>query len=299
MFTKILVPLDGSALAERALLPALAIARHFDAEVMLVRVPEFGQMFVPAEGGLGMNYPDRVHDQARDAAWDYLKGVQAERAGGGGRLTARLAEGDVASALVDAAAEEQADLIAMSSHGYSGMTRWMLGSVAEKVLRGADCPVMIVRTPQPIQRVLITLDGSPLAGHVLSPALDAAEALGASVTLLRVLPEVVPAELQALDTIERGLGDRLLDEGQSDVQAYLDGIAAAFARPGLDLKTQVGTGPVAAAILKHADVRDFGLIAMATHGRTGLQRWIYGSVTEKVLRSAECSLLVVRPHEMR
>lgn len=298
MFTKILLPLDGSALAERALLPALTVARHNNAEVMLVRVPEAAQMFIPAEGGLGMHYPDRAQEQARAAAWTYLQGLQAERGVNGVPLKARLADGDVASALVDAATEERADLIVMSSHGYSGVTRWVLGSVAEKVLRDAACPVLIVRTPQPIQRVLIPLDGSPLAGHVLAPALDVAEAFGAQVTLLRVLADVVPEDLADLDELERGLRDRMLDEVHQNAQSYLEGIAAAFARPGLEIKTLVSAGPVAQAILKQAELGGIDLIAMATHGRTGLRRWIYGSVTEKVLHSAATSMLVVRPHEM-
>ncbi len=299
MFTKILVPLDGSALAERALLPALTIARFYNAEVMLVRVPEAVQMFIPAEGGLGMHYPDRAQEQARGAAWTYLQGVQAERGVNGVPLAARLADGDVASALVDAAVEERADLIVMSSHGYSGVTRWVLGSVAEKVLRAAACPVLIVRAPQPIQRVLIPLDGSPLAGHALAPALDLAEALGASVLLLRVLPDVGPHELETLDELERGLSDRMLDDAHEGAQAYLDGMAATFARPGVEIKTLVSAGAVAPAILKQAELGDMDLIAMATHGRTGLRRWIYGSVTEKVLHTAATSMLVVRPHEMR
>jgi nucleotide-binding universal stress UspA family protein len=299
MFSRIVLPLDGSALAERALPPALALAHFFDADIMLVRVPEAAQMFIPAEGGLGMHYPDRAQEQARAAAWTYLQGLQAERGVDGLSLKARLADGDVASAIVDAAVEEQADLIVMSSHGYSGVTRWVLGSVAEKVLRDAACPVLIVRTPQPIQSVLIPLDGSPLAGHALAPALDLAEALGARVTLLRVLADVVPQDLADLDELERGLRDRMLDEAHESAQAYLNGIAATFARPGIEIATLVSAGPVAPAILKQAELGGHDLIAMATHGRTGLRRWIYGSVTEKVLHSAATSMLVVRPHEMR
>jgi nucleotide-binding universal stress UspA family protein len=297
MFKKILVPLDGSQLAERALGPALHLAQQDGVQVILVRVPTRAQMFIPVEGGYGMLFPDQDDAEARDEALAYLKDVQGARVGSHFGLRVRLAEGDAAGALVDVAREEQADLIVMSSHGYSGLTRWVLGSVAEKVLEGAPCPVLVIRSPRPCQQVLITLDGSPLSEQALAPTLAVAQGLGASVTLLRVLPELDLRQLHGLDEYERGLSTRLVEELHETTQASLLHLAQKHGRPDRPILTEVRTGPPAEAILQYAEQHEIDLIGMATHGRTGLRRWLYGSVTEKVLHGAACSLLVVRPAE--
>jgi nucleotide-binding universal stress UspA family protein len=295
MFKKILVPLDGSQLAERALGPALRLAQEDGIEVILMRVPLRTTMFIPAEGGYGLVFPEQADAEARDEALAYLKDVQAARVGRNFGLRVRLAEGDVAGALVDVAREEQADLIVMSSHGYSGLTRWVLGSVAEKVLDGAPCPVLVIRSPQPFQRALITLDGSPLAEQALEPTLAVAHGLGATLTLLRVLPDLDLRRLQGLDEYERGLSSRMVEEIHETAKAYLVQLAQKHGRPDWPILAEVRTGLAADAILQYAEQHEIDLIGMATHGRTGLRRWLYGSVTAKVLRGAACSLLVVRP----
>lgn len=295
MFKKILVPLDGSQLAERALGPALQLAGE-GCQVLLVRVPIRAQMFIPAEGGYGLLYPERVEAQAQAEALTYLQEVQAARAAGGqSSVRVKVVEGDVASGVVDVAREENADLIVMSSHGYSGLTRWVLGSVAEKVLHGAPCPVLVIRSPQPISRALVTLDGSPLAAQALEPAVEVAARLGASLTLLRVLAEVDQADLRSLDAYELGLSTRLVEELNANAEAYLTQLVTSHARAGHPIKVEVRAGPAAATILKYVEQHNIDLIGMATHGRSALRRWMYGSVTEKVLRSADCSMLVVRP----
>jgi nucleotide-binding universal stress UspA family protein len=183
----------------------------------------------------------------------------------------------------------------MSSHGYSGLARWLLGSVAEKVLRGADCPVLVVRSIMPITRILITLDGSPLSAHVLEPAMQIARRTLADVTLLRALPPLDPYELQAMDAHEAGLGQRLREELRDQAQTYLWSAAEPYARQGMTIHTVVEYGEAAQTIMDYAERAEIDLIAMATHGRTGLRRWRYGSVTEKVLRATGRSMLVVRP----
>jgi nucleotide-binding universal stress UspA family protein len=297
MLKKILVPLDGSQLAERALGPALRLAQEDGTEILLVRVPIRSQMFIPAEGGYGLLYPERAEAEARDEALAYLRDVQTARAGRNYGLRVKLVEGEVAGALVDVAQEEKVDLIVMSSHGYSGLTRWVLGSVAEKVLHGAPCPVLVIRSPQPFSQALITLDGSPLAAQALEPTLAVARCLGATVTLLRVLPEVDLNDVKGLDEYELGLSTRLVEELHETAETYLAELAQTYGRPSQPIKVEVRSGPAADTILKYAELHDIDLIGMATHGRAGLRRWIYGSVTEKVLHSAGCSMLIVRPGE--
>jgi nucleotide-binding universal stress UspA family protein len=287
MFNKILVPLDGSPLSERALPPALALAQQPDTEVILARVPTGEDAPIMADG--------HRPDQARRDAQAYLDTLRLNNRQPGLNLRTRLMNGDAASAIVDtaAAAAEGVDLIVMSTHGYSGVTRWLLGSVTEKVLRTAPCPVLAIRTPRPIQHIAITLDGSGLSERALAPGLELAQRLHAEVTLLRSVPH---AKIDgSLDATEHGLSRRLQQGLIDEAAAYLAARSASYARSGLVVKTEVRVGPAADNICEFVEAYGTDLIVMATHGRTGLQRWVYGSVAEKVLRSVNTSLLVFRP----
>jgi nucleotide-binding universal stress UspA family protein len=284
MFNKILVPLDGSSLSERALSTALAVAQSADAQLLLARVPTLAGSHEPPTG--------RSLEVARREIRTYLAGVRQAQPPEV-KLTTLVPEGDVASAIVDTAAAERADLIVMSTHGYSGLTRWVLGSVTEKVLRTAPCPVLAVRKPDPIRNIAITLDGSELSERALEPGLELAQRLHADVTLLRCVPYA--AIDGTLDEIERGLGRRMQQDLIDEAADYLTARSASYARSGVAIKTEVRVGPAADNIYEFVETYHTDLIVMATHGRTGVQRWVYGSVTEKVLHSVKTSLLVVRP----
>jgi nucleotide-binding universal stress UspA family protein len=285
MFNKILVPLDGSPLSERALPPALALGRQPDTAVLLARVPTGEDAPIMAD--------DCRPDQARRDAQVYLDTLRLNHLQPGLNLRTRLMDGDAASAIVDTAAAEGVDLIVMSTHGYSGVTRWLLGSVTEKVLRTAPCPVLAIRISRPIQHLAITLDGSELSERALAPGLELAQRLHAAVTLLRSVPH---AKIDGtLDETEHGLSRRLQQDLIDDAAAYLTARSARHAQSGLTIKTEVRVGPAADNICEFVEAYGTDLIVMATHGRTGLQRWVYGSVAEKVLRSVNTSLLVCRP----
>jgi nucleotide-binding universal stress UspA family protein len=296
MFKKIVVPLDGSELAEQALAPALTLGRRARGDVIFLRVPVMETIFVPAPmpTGLGLLWPDQSLERSRAAAHDYLKGLQTAHHPPGVTIRTHLAEGDVASVIVDTAATAQADLLVMSTHGYSGVTRWLLGSVTEKVLRHAPCPVFVVRSTAPHRKMVVPLDGSPLAEGALAPALEIAEALGCRVTFLRVVPFIRTEVAHTLELNEPGLSQRWQDELRAEAERYLEQIIKTHARPGLSLAADVLVGAPADQILNLAEMQSADVIATATHGRTGLRRWVYGSVAEKVLRSARCSMLVVR-----
>lgn len=294
MFSPIMVPLDGSELAEQALAPARALARHSHAELLLVRVAAPKQMFVPAEPGFGVLYPDQSLVEERKEAEQYFARLRAAYADADLPLHVEIPEGDVAGAVVDAARQAQARLIIMSSHGYSGVKRWLLGSVAEKVLYAAPCPVWVVRAATPPRQMLLTLDGSALAEAVLLPALAVARCFGTEITLLRVVPEVSGHEIQSLDKFERGFGRRLVEETNEAAADYLSQVADRFRDEDLKLHTAVRSGPAGNTILEYAERHALDLVAMTTHGRTGLRRWIYGSVTHKVLSQLPCSMLVAR-----
>lgn len=294
MFNPIVVPLDGSELAEQALAPARTLALHSHAELRLVRVATPKQMFVPAEPGYGVLYPDQSLVEERKEAEHYFAGLRAAYADDDLQLHVEIPQGDVAGAVVDAARQAHARLVIMSSHGYSGVKRWLLGSVAEKVLYAAPCPVWVVRAATPPRQMLITLDGSTLAEEVLLPAFSVARCFGAKVTLLRVVPEIAGHEIETLDKFERGFGRRLVEETHEAAADYLSRVADRFREADLELHTAVRSGPAGDTILEYAERHAVDLVAMTTHGRTGLRRWIYGSVTHKVLSQLPCSMLVAR-----
>jgi nucleotide-binding universal stress UspA family protein len=303
MFNKILIPLDGSELAERALEPAFALARQAEGEVLLVRVSALERLLVPdlhGIGGYGLLWPDQSLARAEEEGAAYLKSVQTRKAPQNLPVRAEVFEGGVAEVIMDTAAAEKVDLIVMSSHGYSGITRWVLGSVAERVLGGAPCPVLVVRSPRPLRHVLIPLDGSPLSEQAVAPGLAVAAAFGAEVTLFRAIPKVDVWEMRELDQAEHGLGWCLAENVRKEAEDYLSNVIAAHPHPGLEAKLEVMFDPAAESILEYAETHEIDLIAMSTHGRTGLARWVYGSVTAKVLHGSRHSMLIVRPakHEL-
>src|SRR5258707_14267070 len=153
MFKTILVPLDGSPLAEQALTPAREVARRTGANGILARAAQMEPAHAIVESAYGMIYPEPAVDRPIVEARDYLKSIQSRLAVRGAVLRTMVAEGDAASAIVDIAGQAKVDLIVMSTHGYSGLTRWWLGSVAEKVLRAASCPVLVTRSRRAIRRV--------------------------------------------------------------------------------------------------------------------------------------------------
>ena len=298
MFVRILVPLDGSRLAERALQPALQLAKSGMGELILLRVPEAKTMFEPSEAGL-FNYdllwPQQVLERSTQEAREYLETICSSIHEPDIRLWTLLIEGDPASIIVDTAAREQVDLIVMSTHGYSGIARWVMGSVTERVLRAAQRPVFIVRSSEPFRSILITLDGSELSEKALEPGIEMAARLDCPVTLFRSVtrPSVDQAFADQLEKLERGMGERVQRDGFRLAESYLVRLAKKHRRAGLDLKTVVATGPAASEILDFVSQHGVGLTVMATHGRSGLNRWVHGSVTEKVLRAGCCSMLIV------
>jgi nucleotide-binding universal stress UspA family protein len=298
MIKKILIPLDGSEVAEHALQPALDLAQAAGGEVVLLRCLVGIPLLMPDLAGMysSMQIEETI-EQFRAEAEGYLATIQQQRARPGVTIQAEVHDGDAAGVIVDLAAEEGVDLIVMSTHGYSGLQRWALGSVTERVLQRAPCPVLVIRSAEPITRVLITLDGSELAEHALEPALEIAGYLAAEVTLLRVNhpAAVTPAEFAQLEWVESGLRQRLLDSARRDAQTYLGDVVRRYGSEAQSIKLAVAEGPVADRILEFALTEQINLIAMSTHGYSGLRHWVYGSVTEKVLRGSHCSMLIVRP----
>ncbi|WP_374685888.1 universal stress protein [Promineifilum sp.] len=288
---RFLVPLDGSPLAECALPVARELARRTKGSLVLLRSPEYVEAQLPSAVEFSMYLPqgrdltDYYHN-VREETEHYLAGV-AKRVGADVAVETLVEEGERAGAIVDAAADENIDLIVMTTHGRTGLSRWVMGSVAERVLHEAPCPVLILRSghacagdsqkaASALRSILIPLDGSPLAEEVLPMGLALAEALDGAVTLLRVQPP---------DPSDGYLESVTARYGDLDVRLRAETL----------IRADTGSSAVAQAILDYAEQNDVGLIAMSTHGRSGLQRWVYGSVTQKLVGHSNRAMLVVRP----
>ncbi len=299
MFRKILVPLDGSELAERALRPAVEVAAASGAELVLLSVAVLEERVVAGADGYGLLWPDQSQERYRNELESYLNSIMQEKiALAVDDVRPLVLEGDAAATIVDTALVEDVDLIVMSTHGRSGLGRWVFGSITEKVLRAAPCPVMVIREEKPMQRVLITLDGSKVAEQALEPGLALARALDAEVTLLHVeedVGEVDPRLVFQLEQAETGLGEQFRLDYYRRAQSYLEHVAAQIEEPDLKIQIRVADGSAAQGILTFIEQQAIDVCVMATHGRSGLRRWVYGSVTEKVLRATKSAMMIVRP----
>jgi nucleotide-binding universal stress UspA family protein len=296
MFKRILIPLDGSELAERSLPLALQIAQAQGGELILMRVPLAEKMMTAYPAEYSLLWPEQSLQLSQKMSQEYLEAVLARYEGGDVPLRTMLVDGDVAGGIVDTAVAENADLIVMSTHGYSGLTRWMLGSVTERVLREAHCPVLALRNTKPVEQMLITLDGSYLAETALEPGFSLAQALNSRVVLLQVLSDKELANLSEIEGLDMERAEQANNELGDGIQRHLERLISKQAPPGLNVKAVVASGSAAPTILDHIEYYDVNIAVMATHGRTGVRRWVYGSVTEKVMRGANCSMLIVRAH---
>lgn len=298
MFKKILVPLDGSSLAEWALPTALKLAQAAEGSVILLRstIPLYMTMPVVANE-YDWIWPEYAREQMRSEARDYLKEMKEKFDVPGVSIELREVEGDAASMIVDTAAEERVDLIVMSTHGRSGFKKLMLGSNTERVLHTGCCPVLAVRPTRPIHKIAITLDGSELAEKAIEPAMGIAAGLKTAVHLLLV-SEPLPFNLQSTAQFDWEESEETVyqigQEQKKEAKNYLHEVARRLEQDGVDIQSSVVEGEAVEKILEFAKLHSIDLIAMSTHGRTGLRRWFFGSVTAKVMHSFGGHMLIVR-----
>ncbi len=301
-FRKIVVSLDGSELAENALAPAMAIAgamasRAGGEPVKLILLRVVGPVALVAADPL---LYDELMRMGIDEAQAYLNTVVASLKPERVTVEAHAATGSAASAIVQYAETSGVDLIVMSSHGRTGSSRWVYGSVAEKVLHHAPCATMIIRAHVGApafqnRKLLVPLDGSSLAERALEPALAIAEAVGSDVALLRLTSsrEPLPESLTAGGENAAAL-DTAAAQERAEAEAYLQTLCAAHPNQRLTCAVETTSGDIADALVTYAEAHDVALIVMSSHGRSGIGRWLHGSVAEKVLRGANCATLIVR-----
>ena len=291
-FKNILVPLDGSELAERAVVPALALAEAMSAKVIFLRVA------IPLPLNLDPDLYQRIIETNTNKAKQYLQLARNRFLTSSVDIALETVVGPAARSIISYVEENEVDLIVMSSHGRSGVSRWRYGSVAERVLRRAPCATAIIRAqvevaPFAHKRILVPLDGSPLAEQALEPASAVAKAVAAELTLLRVTSPV-HTTVSPVITMKKSLYE-VEERERMEATAYLQDVQTTLAHCHIPIKVVVETGDDAAkTIIDLADRLQTDLIIMSRHGRSGLSYWVFGSVTEKVLRGAHCATLVAR-----
>ena len=276
---KILVPVDGSLLADAALGAVRRILKTADAEVTLLTVVRESEIENARPG------QDRVL-QARQ----HLDGLRDALVAEGARAEGRVVVGDPATRILESARSLGPSLIALSTHGRTGLERFAHGSIAERILRHSPYPVLLVN-PRSVavprdhrfRRILVPLDGSEFAAEVLPLAKELARLHASEIVLfhsvdvgvyLDPVPAVSPAETPA-DV------ERLFEKFKRRLE-------------GVPVRVRSTMGEPASAILEAAESESVDLIALTTHGRSGPTRWLFGSIAEKVVRHAACPVLVHR-----
>jgi nucleotide-binding universal stress UspA family protein len=309
MYQSILVPLDGSTFGEQALPLAMSIARRSGAALELTHVHKLLDVFYVEVQALG----DALEESLRKQEKAYLESVaQRLRADGSVKVTTSLLEGPVAAQIRNQAVETKADLVVITTHARGALGRFWLGSTADELIRELPMPVLMVhptdstRSSQnhlAFKKILIPLDGTPLAEQILLPAVGLAKLFGAEIDLLRVLqpllPTSVPVGMGTFSEVALHMAedvDKLQKQLEQGAFDYLEGVAKKLRAEKLTVKCHVvladqpGVG-----VLKEAQTAGSDLIALETHGKRGLTRLFLGSVADKVIRGSPVPVLMHRP----
>jgi nucleotide-binding universal stress UspA family protein len=314
MLKRILVPLDESERAERAIPVAARIARASGASIVFVHIVlpalEFGTYTVDHLVGLKPGAFDRRVAKANDYLTHVVTAFASRLAGID--VATDIVSGAASPAIFSAARWEQVDLVIMCSHGETGLKRWMFGSAAQGAVRHSPVPVLVLNEngvmPSTLDeshplRVLVPLDGSPLAETALEPAAHLASLLVAPAAIELHLLRVVDLPV-AGGKFPINFDAALRKEALQEAETYLKEVTARLQESLVDVKLSITSSAVinmdiAGTIIQQAeDESGYDLIAMTTHGRSGLRRLMMGSVTEHVLGATKLPLLIVRPYKV-
>ncbi len=282
MFERLMVALDGSESAELVLPYVEYLAREFKSEVDLVGVCE-------------------QRDELERLLQVYLDRLASQMSGKGVVARPVILYGQPATEIIGYGEKNDIGMIIMAARGRSGITRWDLGSVADKVLKASTTPLLLIRTKleevrakgqQLIRKILVPLDGSKPGEAALPYAMALASGLKAEVLLLQVVSPAPPP--MAPESYYAGYTSEIMVAQQAEAENYLKALTTKLFAAGLSASHQVVVGTAADKILETMSKENISLIGMSTHGRTGLGRWVYGSVAGKILSAAPIPVLLVR-----
>jgi nucleotide-binding universal stress UspA family protein len=299
MFTKMLIPLDGSRTAEKVLPYARALGGVLKIPVELLAVVDIGEMATHIAASKAQFLDAMVQDAERSCS-EYLRAVAAKATGV--NIKWSVEKGRPEEVITEKAVADKNALIAMATHGRSGLNRWMLGSVAEKVLRGCENPLLMVRASEEVdaeekvrlKSVIVPLDGSELAERVIPSVVALAKAMNIEVVLFRAysIPYSVYSGTEGYSAINF---EELIAAVKDEAVGYLEKKTAELKTDGLaKVSYVVKEGLSADEVIALGRATPDNLIAMCSHGRSGVKRWVLGSVTETVVRHSGDPVLVVR-----
>ena len=296
MYRRMLVPLDGSELSEVVFPYVRELAGRLGLDVILLHVHTLEEReTVP----LHRAYIERKAEIIKCQVEEVRERIGVGPEGKAIQLRGELAEGYPAEEILRYADDNDIDLILMATHGRSGVKRWVMGSVAEKVLYVSEIPIWLVRAGVPEEIVydkwprrtlLVPLDGSELAETVLPH--------------VEVLAEQRDTEL--VDIVLLSVAEPRAGSGyyfpnvpvtREELKGYLARVEKRLKKTGLRVRSEVLVGEPAEQIVDYANANPFNIIVMSTHARSGFSRWMYGSVAAKVLYHASSPIFLVRPSQ--
>ncbi len=284
-YRKILVPLDGSVIAEAALAYAALIAGRNKAEMVLLTVC------------------DRDNETTTRPRQAYLEQKEEELRAGGLKVSTAVVCGNTVEQIAVYALRNMIDLLTISSHGYSGFKRLLLGSVAGRVIDYVKIPILLVKAGKAakekpeLKRILLPMDGSQFSETSIPYAQSVIGGTDAEIELLTVAkPPLVPSDRSAnIKPSWEEYRDALVADAKEQATAYLERVRTAFTDEKTSVKLLVEMGKPADSIMQAAEREQVHLIALSSHGRTGAERVFYGSVARRLIDESGIPLLLIRP----
>jgi nucleotide-binding universal stress UspA family protein len=311
MYKKLLVPLDGSELAEVALPYAKELAIYLSSEIILINVR------APAENPdepehrvyiskISATIEQDIHKSPAIPPGEKVK-VASAIIGSSGMFTHPAEE------ILDYADKESVSLIVMVTHGRTGLKRWTLGDTANKVARASKCPILLIRANTNsrknvhLNKILVTLDGSKQSEAVLPYVENLASKLKARIVLLNVVepPYHIYPDYEEMGYYG-GVGILRAPYTEEEIKPlkvvageYVKYVRDKLTAQGIKTSYEVKVGSVGEEIIKAEEEIHPDIVAMSTHGHSGFGRWDYGSIADKVLHYGNTPLLLVRPHKRK
>ena len=298
MLQHILVGLDGSPLAESILPYVGTVAKALAAQVTLLHViPGVSEW----HGSAVSQFYSPLLKQEETEAHGYLQRVADRLAASGLTVQSRVGVGDATTEILKTGEQTNVDLIALATHGRSGLRRWVYGSVAERVLHTIHRPLLLIRPTEEqtvphsgLTHVVLPLDGSPVAETALPLAVELAKQSRVPLVLFRVL-EILPLTFVDPISLAGGNYQAMLDGLEQAARDYLQQVAATLRRNDFSVESTTPIGGPAEKIVRYAHDHPGSLVVMATHGRTGVKDVVLGSVARQVVLHGNTPTLVVRP----
>lgn len=299
MFDPILVPLDGSLLAECVLPHAVAIARAFNARLMLLRMLDKNQA-----GEKGQLFDLVNWEINKTEAKVYLEKTGARLHQSGLQVDATVLEGLVAESITEFAQSQGMKLIILSSHGHSGLSQWGLSSVSQKIVYSAPTSVFIIRAHQPTTselverkytRIMVPLDGSRRAENVLPMVTLLARFNQSRIHIVHVVKTPEMARQMPLAREDVDLSERIVSRNREEAIRYLDQVRLHSPLDGIDIQTHLLTSDNAAAALHELVEKErIDMAVLSAHGYSGNDQWPYGGLVNNFILYSKVPLLVVQ-----